>query len=754
MSDFNTNKSTMKLRDDLESISRQYDGDTTIFASSAMTNPGYISSARTIMLNSHLRQYTPLVKGSEHPLVFTGAENMAGQFSSGYYKSDAEYEIIAKVNKFWDLDHLYVLFVQNTETGEYDVIEKKNVEDLVERFGYRYNTEGMDSKEVGDTIDKDEVLYSSTSYDENMNFSYGKNIPILHLLDTDTIEDGIKMGLSVANSFLSAEVETTNIHDNDNDILCDAHGKGDEYKPLPDILDNVDEILCYQRRIINSQVMFDLKKSNLRKKFSTDTFHYSHGTVYDINIFCNKTMEEIEEGRNFANEQVYKYLKNQHRYYSEIYEITSKLKESGCKVSRDINYLHKRALQMIDPKFKWKDEEGSIFSNMIIQIQVVRDVPVKIGSKTTGRHGNKGVVVKIVPDEDMPITEDKRRVGAIFNTLGVINRLNSFQLIEKTINSMTYCLVKKLRTIDNFDEKFELVHMYVNRFHEREAENLKVYYNKLNQEEKVEFFDTIDKNGIYIQIEPLFEKKEMFTIIQQLYKDFDWIEKSVVFVKKFGRHVPIMKRLVVGELYLLKLKQTSKKGFSARSTASVGRKELPEKSSAAKYNKEMYPRTPIRLGIDETLGLGISSSTNNIAMLHLYLRSSPAARNWLGRALLTDIDGVKELKKSTEFVNRNIQYFDAITKILGFRNRYGDEKYVMDFDLGRAYSKEYNGKLVIGTKSEFNDYKIKDEAQQIMKQKCFIGSKEDYDNELNRIEQELKDIDACKYISVKREKEY
>lgn len=47
---------------------------------------------------------------------------------------------------------------------------------------------------------------------------------------------------------------------------------------------------------------------------------------------------------------------------------------------------------------------------------------------------------------------------------------------------------------------------------------------------------------------------------------------------------------------MLKLKQTSKKQFSARSLAGVGVRNIPEKSSKAKMNLELYPSTPIRMG--------------------------------------------------------------------------------------------------------------------------------------------------------------
>ena len=52
------------------------------------------------------------------------------------------------------------------------------------------------------------------------------------------------------------------------------------------------------------------------------------------------------------------------------------------------------------------------------------------GDKMSGRHGNKGVVSKIVPVEDMPYREDGRAVDIVLNPLGVPSRMNVGQILE------------------------------------------------------------------------------------------------------------------------------------------------------------------------------------------------------------------------------------------------------------------------------------------------------------------------------------
>jgi DNA-directed RNA polymerase subunit beta len=67
---------------------------------------------------------------------------------------------------------------------------------------------------------------------------------------------------------------------------------------------------------------------------------------------------------------------------------------------------------------------------MQIQVFVAQMRKISVGDKLGGRHGNKGVIAKILPPEDMPFTEDGTPVDIILNPLGVPSRMNIGQLFE------------------------------------------------------------------------------------------------------------------------------------------------------------------------------------------------------------------------------------------------------------------------------------------------------------------------------------
>ena len=65
-----------------------------------------------------------------------------------------------------------------------------------------------------------------------------------------------------------------------------------------------------------------------------------------------------------------------------------------------------------------------------MKVYVASKRKLQVGDKMAGRHGNKGVVSKIVPEADMPYTDDGQTIEIILNPLGVPSRMNMGQLFE------------------------------------------------------------------------------------------------------------------------------------------------------------------------------------------------------------------------------------------------------------------------------------------------------------------------------------
>ncbi len=83
---------------------------------------------------------------------------------------------------------------------------------------------------------------------------------------------------------------------------------------------------------------------------------------------------------------------------------------------------------------------------MQIQVFVAQMRKVQVGDKLAGRHGNKGVIAKILPQEDMPFTEDGTPVDIVLNPMGVPSRMNLGQLFETHLGMAARALGIKVAT--------------------------------------------------------------------------------------------------------------------------------------------------------------------------------------------------------------------------------------------------------------------------------------------------------------------
>ncbi len=82
----------------------------------------------------------------------------------------------------------------------------------------------------------------------------------------------------------------------------------------------------------------------------------------------------------------------------------------------------------------------------LAKVYVAKKRKLKVGDKMAGRHGNKGVVAKIVREEDMPFLEDGTPVDLVLNPLGVPSRMNLGQIYETVLGWAGHKLGKKYST--------------------------------------------------------------------------------------------------------------------------------------------------------------------------------------------------------------------------------------------------------------------------------------------------------------------
>ena len=66
----------------------------------------------------------------------------------------------------------------------------------------------------------------------------------------------------------------------------------------------------------------------------------------------------------------------------------------------------------------------------MVRVYIAQKRKISVGDKMAGRHGNKGVVSRILPEEDMPFLPDGTPLDIVLNPLGVPSRMNIGQVLE------------------------------------------------------------------------------------------------------------------------------------------------------------------------------------------------------------------------------------------------------------------------------------------------------------------------------------
>jgi DNA-directed RNA polymerase subunit beta len=146
----------------------------------------------------------------------------------------------------------------------------------------------------------------------------------------------------------------------------------------------------------------------------------------DVNIVDPSTRQKV--GRSSDDEVVYEQVENFNIKWIKPASARDDVQKIVDKFWIKITEIQEEKKRRID-SFKHGDELPSGVLQMV-KVYVAIKRTLSIGDKIAGRHGNKGVIAKIMPEEDMPFLEDGTSLDILLNPLGVPSRMNVGQILE------------------------------------------------------------------------------------------------------------------------------------------------------------------------------------------------------------------------------------------------------------------------------------------------------------------------------------
>ncbi len=267
----------------------------------------------------------------------------------------------------------------------------------------------------------------------------------------------------------------------------------------------------------------------------------SKGDSFKIEALKRLTLEEIQN------------IKVEPKSLSE----TLKEKADLCiKDISDAKRKHEERIKKIEQK---DDLAPGVLKT--VKVYVAVKMNLQVGDKMAGRHGNKGVVSRILPQEDMPYMADGTPVDMVLNPLGVPSRMNVGQVLETHLGWAS----KKIGS---------QINEYIEKNYSPGAikDKLKEFYGKTHGDKS--FIDTIKDEQVYDLVKAL---KEGIPIASPVFdgateeeiKSFMKIAdlpgdgKTTLFDGRTGE--PFDQKVTVGIMYMLKLHHLVEEKIHARS---------------------------------------------------------------------------------------------------------------------------------------------------------------------------------------------
>jgi len=515
----------------------------------------YDDPTRLQMASSQIKQTIP-INDSETPLIQTGWETEF--LNEGLFLERAKSSgFVIHVSPSF----MCVLYDEEVNGRKVDI------------FQIGYKSLYLDSVDylttnfiVGSRLKKGDVLYYSKKFIKNNKLSYGRNfLTVIMPYYGYNYEDGIVISESAAKKMISThEVDLSFVVDS-NHVLLSL--KNDEYVPIYRVGTKLNKGDIYAK-LKNLDWTTDINNLNAEV---TELKTKSDCVITQLRIYPNAINKSIREYVNFIEtlktEQIFSYSMivtnlQEHLSRKEVEDILElfQLNILDCKTKQGLYYYKKKKIK-----------------GMMLDIKGVYEEELKLGDKLANRHGNKGVIALILPDDEMPMLEDGRRAEIIINPLGITTRMNVGQLYELSLGESLYQLKQKMlnmteeEVIDLLDKYLELLYSLPSNIH---IKNIILNDFKKNIKSKNLKFAI---NELVLFAPPFISPK--YNNIKNAMKLVGAKEKQLVtLTDKDGNRIVTKNPVAIGYLFFEKLVHRASEKMFARSVGPYNKKTLQPSS--------------------------------------------------------------------------------------------------------------------------------------------------------------------------------
>jgi DNA-directed RNA polymerase beta subunit len=496
---------------------------------------------RLQMASSQMRQ-SIMLKSFDEPMIKSGSEALFMDYTQFIKRAKKNGEVI-------HIDQKYLIVVY--EDSEVDIFDIEFRKIYVEHLDF-LNV----YVKPGDKFKAGQILAES-NYSKNGEIIFGKN-----LLTGVTIYYGFNYedGIVISDRLVKEDVFTS-VHFEDLSFTIPPYKvllslEQDVYKPLPNEFDTVKRGQAYA-------IMKSLSAEDLYSVFGENQVLEADKrfVIPEVKVYANNWNEDIPEYNEWMLKTIQK-QEEKEKYLQSI--LKEKLpKEEALKCIRD----HSLDLFSFTGKYKEKREK---INGVYVQMTGIHFRKIQVGDKIANRHGNKGVISKIISHDKMPQIEDGRHLDICINPLGIISRINLGQLFELRMSMILEDLKKDLSAlIENNLVSQDEVKQFLLGFIKIIDKTDGWYYKQFEEQ----LPETIDQDFI-----------NQLTLIQPPFKSctIEDVEKAAAYTNtKFKQEVydPLSKtkflnKIAVGYIYFFRMVHIAAEKLAARGIGSYAKRTL------------------------------------------------------------------------------------------------------------------------------------------------------------------------------------
>ena len=310
-------------------------------------------------------------------------------------------------------------------------------------------------------------------------------------------------------------------------------------------IESIQEDKSVEEDILERNIKLRAQESIKNKKLSNDFKQFKTGEVIPDDKLSELSLNDFWKTQ-FSD--------------SKTNEDIKVLKDQYTNISKDIKDRFSDKVEKIQ-------QGDDLLPNVLKMVKVFVAVKrsLKVGDKMAGRHGNKGVVSKIVPVEDMPYMESGKPVDVVLNPLGVPSRMNVGQILETHLGWACSELGEKIN-------KILKVHQDMGKKNSQIGEILKKVYGEKIFNEKIKKLNNKEFEELCVNLSsglpmstPVFDGASIEDVTRLLETaDLPSSGQTTLWDGRTGEQFD--RKVTVGIIYMLKLHHLVEDKIHARST--------------------------------------------------------------------------------------------------------------------------------------------------------------------------------------------